>query len=220
MRCPGQWVRPWEGAHVRGGAHCSAWWGRCGLRGICGPEFGVCNQWAGPGGGWEAGAHGRGRDLGIVSMRVALEARGGQGHVGGVEGRRGWRPGSRTWREMSAVQQEKRREERGLRVLPVGHCVCETASLKRVRQAVGVTRCLGGHRRLSLTPPCRSVWIEKESINSVIVSDSPEDLHQRMLVAASLSVNATGEWGALFIPGVTPLPSPDLSPRGCGPVLS
>ncbi|KAF6352554.1 tudor domain containing 9 [Rhinolophus ferrumequinum] len=38
----------------------------------------------------------------------------------------------------------------------------------------------------------RSVWIEKESINSVIVSDSPEDLHQRMLVAAALSVNATG----------------------------
>ncbi|XP_011376782.1 ATP-dependent RNA helicase TDRD9 [Pteropus vampyrus] len=38
----------------------------------------------------------------------------------------------------------------------------------------------------------RCVWIEKESINSVIVSDSPEDLHQRMLVAASLSVNATG----------------------------
>ncbi|XP_045143979.1 ATP-dependent RNA helicase TDRD9 [Echinops telfairi] len=38
----------------------------------------------------------------------------------------------------------------------------------------------------------RGVWIEKESINSVIISDAPEDLHQRMLVAASLSVNATG----------------------------
>ncbi|XP_026976486.1 ATP-dependent RNA helicase TDRD9 [Sagmatias obliquidens] len=38
----------------------------------------------------------------------------------------------------------------------------------------------------------RRVRIEKESINSVIISDSPEDLHQRMLVAASLSVNATG----------------------------
>ncbi|XP_055969720.1 ATP-dependent RNA helicase TDRD9 [Sorex fumeus] len=38
----------------------------------------------------------------------------------------------------------------------------------------------------------RCVWIEKESINSVIISDSPENLHQRMLVAASLSVNATG----------------------------
>ncbi|XP_072819932.1 ATP-dependent RNA helicase TDRD9 isoform X1 [Vicugna pacos] len=38
----------------------------------------------------------------------------------------------------------------------------------------------------------RCVWIEKESINSVVVSDSPEDLHQRVLVAASLSVNATG----------------------------
>lgn len=45
--------------------------------------------------------------------------------------------------------------------------------------------------------PFRSVWIEKESINSVIVSDSPEDLHQRMLVAAALSVNATGECGTL-----------------------
>ncbi|EPQ01481.1 Putative ATP-dependent RNA helicase TDRD9 [Myotis brandtii] len=38
----------------------------------------------------------------------------------------------------------------------------------------------------------RRVWIEKESINSVAISDSPEDLHQRVLVAASLSVNATG----------------------------
>ncbi|KAL6044869.1 hypothetical protein STEG23_017040, partial [Scotinomys teguina] len=38
----------------------------------------------------------------------------------------------------------------------------------------------------------RCVWIEKESINSVIISDSPADLHQRMLVAASLSVNETG----------------------------
>ncbi|XP_071463586.1 ATP-dependent RNA helicase TDRD9 isoform X5 [Marmota flaviventris] len=38
----------------------------------------------------------------------------------------------------------------------------------------------------------RCVWIEKESINSVIISDAPADLHQRMLVAASLSVNATG----------------------------
>lgn len=43
--------------------------------------------------------------------------------------------------------------------------------------------------------PCRCVWVEKESINSVIISDAPEDLHQRMLVAASLSVNATGELG-------------------------
>lgn len=41
--------------------------------------------------------------------------------------------------------------------------------------------------------PFRRVRIEKESINSVIVSDSPEDVHQRMLVAASLSVDATGE---------------------------
>ncbi|KAM4853909.1 ATP-dependent RNA helicase TDRD9 isoform 2-T2 [Thomomys bottae] len=38
----------------------------------------------------------------------------------------------------------------------------------------------------------RCVWIEKESINSVVISDAPADLHQRMLVAASLSVNATG----------------------------
>ncbi|KAM6170841.1 ATP-dependent RNA helicase TDRD9 isoform 1-T1 [Erethizon dorsatum] len=38
----------------------------------------------------------------------------------------------------------------------------------------------------------RCVWIDKESINSVIISEEPADLHQRMLVAASLSVNATG----------------------------
>lgn len=42
----------------------------------------------------------------------------------------------------------------------------------------------------------RCVWIDKESINSVIISDTPADVHQRMLVAASLSVNATGKPGA------------------------
>lgn len=52
----------------------------------------------------------------------------------------------------------------------------------------------------------RCVWIEKESINSVIISDSPEDVHQRLLVAASLSVNTTGERGA----GRPPCPAPGL----------
>lgn len=43
------------------------------------------------------------------------------------------------------------------------------------------------------------MWIEKESINSVVISDSPADLHQRMLVAASLSVNETGnEMASVF----------------------
>ena len=50
----------------------------------------------------------------------------------------------------------------------------------------------------------RCVWIEKESINSVIISDSPEDVHQRLLVAASLSVNTTGERGARRPPRPTP----------------
>ncbi|XP_044788759.1 ATP-dependent RNA helicase TDRD9 isoform X4 [Bubalus bubalis] len=45
---------------------------------------------------------------------------------------------------------------------------------------------------LTRTSKFRYVWIEKESINSVIISDSPEDAHQRLLVAASLSVNTTG----------------------------
>ncbi|KAB0369475.1 hypothetical protein FD755_019480, partial [Muntiacus reevesi] len=45
---------------------------------------------------------------------------------------------------------------------------------------------------LTRTSKFRCVWIEKESINSVIISDSPEDVHQRLLVAASLSVNTTG----------------------------
>ncbi|XP_057589558.1 ATP-dependent RNA helicase TDRD9 [Hippopotamus amphibius kiboko] len=57
----------------------------------------------------------------------------------------------------------------------------------------------------------RCVWIEKESINSVIISDSPEDLHQRMLVAASLSVNATGSTMLLretsLLPHVPGLPA-------------
>ncbi|XP_044870123.1 ATP-dependent RNA helicase TDRD9 isoform X1 [Mauremys mutica] len=38
----------------------------------------------------------------------------------------------------------------------------------------------------------RYIWIEKESINSVIVNNAPEDPFQKMLVAASVSVNATG----------------------------
>ncbi|XP_039392316.1 ATP-dependent RNA helicase TDRD9 isoform X3 [Mauremys reevesii] len=38
----------------------------------------------------------------------------------------------------------------------------------------------------------RCIWIEKESINSVIVNNAPEDPFQKMLVAASVSVNATG----------------------------
>ncbi|NXP07566.1 TDRD9 helicase, partial [Thinocorus orbignyianus] len=38
----------------------------------------------------------------------------------------------------------------------------------------------------------RNYFIQKESINSVVVHDTPEDPFQRMLVAASLSANATG----------------------------
>ncbi|XP_053880951.1 ATP-dependent RNA helicase TDRD9 [Malaclemys terrapin pileata] len=38
----------------------------------------------------------------------------------------------------------------------------------------------------------RCSWIEKESINSVIVNNSPEDPFQKMLVAAAVSVNPTG----------------------------
>ncbi|XP_035870118.1 LOW QUALITY PROTEIN: ATP-dependent RNA helicase TDRD9 [Phyllostomus discolor] len=57
----------------------------------------------------------------------------------------------------------------------------------------------------------RRVWIEKESINSVAISDTPEDLHQRMLVAASLSVNATGSTMLLretsLLPHVPGLPA-------------
>uniref|UniRef100_A0A8C7KER8 ATP-dependent RNA helicase TDRD9 n=1 Tax=Oncorhynchus kisutch TaxID=8019 RepID=A0A8C7KER8_ONCKI len=40
--------------------------------------------------------------------------------------------------------------------------------------------------------PYRSVLIEKDSINSVALNDSPQDSHQRMLVAGSVSVSATG----------------------------
>ncbi|XP_015861976.1 ATP-dependent RNA helicase TDRD9 isoform X2 [Peromyscus maniculatus bairdii] len=58
-------------------------------------------------------------------------------------------------------------------------------SLTRISKFSGATACA-----LLLLPRC--VWIEKESINSVVISDSPADLHQRMLVAASLSVNETG----------------------------
>ncbi|CAH6853188.1 ATP-dependent RNA helicase TDRD9 [Phodopus roborovskii] len=57
----------------------------------------------------------------------------------------------------------------------------------------------------------RCVWIEKESINSVVISDSPADLHQRMLVAASLSVNETGSTMLLretsLMPHISGLPA-------------
>uniref|UniRef100_UPI00398E9638 ATP-dependent RNA helicase TDRD9 isoform X3 n=1 Tax=Pristiophorus japonicus TaxID=55135 RepID=UPI00398E9638 len=38
----------------------------------------------------------------------------------------------------------------------------------------------------------RNVWIEKESINSVALNNAPEDIHQRVLVGASVSVNTSG----------------------------
>ncbi|XP_053218290.1 ATP-dependent RNA helicase TDRD9 isoform X1 [Podarcis raffonei] len=38
----------------------------------------------------------------------------------------------------------------------------------------------------------RAVLVEKESVNSVVVVDAPEDSFQQMLVAASVTVNATG----------------------------
>ncbi|XP_075699987.1 ATP-dependent RNA helicase TDRD9 isoform X2 [Rhinoderma darwinii] len=57
----------------------------------------------------------------------------------------------------------------------------------------------------------RSVWIEKESINAVVVNDTPEATHQRMFVAASLSVNATGSLLMLretsLLPSIPGLPA-------------
>ncbi|XP_071972015.1 ATP-dependent RNA helicase TDRD9 [Engystomops pustulosus] len=57
----------------------------------------------------------------------------------------------------------------------------------------------------------RSVWIEKESINSVVVNDTPEATHQRMFVAASLSVNASGSMLMLretsLLPSIPGLPA-------------
>ena len=34
--------------------------------------------------------------------------------------------------------------------------------------------------------------IEQNSVNSVVLNDQPQDSHQRFLVAANLSINATG----------------------------
>ncbi|XP_069806775.1 ATP-dependent RNA helicase TDRD9 isoform X2 [Dendropsophus ebraccatus] len=57
----------------------------------------------------------------------------------------------------------------------------------------------------------RSVWIEKESINSVVVNDTPEATHQRLFVAASLSVNANGSLLMLretsLLPSIPGLPA-------------
>jgi len=38
----------------------------------------------------------------------------------------------------------------------------------------------------------RSACVQKESINSVIVRDAPEDPFQQLLVAAALSASTTG----------------------------
>ncbi|XP_038633739.1 ATP-dependent RNA helicase TDRD9 isoform X4 [Scyliorhinus canicula] len=38
----------------------------------------------------------------------------------------------------------------------------------------------------------RNVWIERESINSVALNNAPEDIHQRILIGASVSVNTSG----------------------------
>ncbi|XP_053562180.1 ATP-dependent RNA helicase TDRD9 [Bombina bombina] len=51
----------------------------------------------------------------------------------------------------------------------------------------------------------RSVLIEKESINSIVINDTPEASHQRMFIAASLSVNASGS--ALMLRETSLLPS-------------
>ncbi|XP_033893578.3 ATP-dependent RNA helicase TDRD9-like [Acipenser ruthenus] len=57
----------------------------------------------------------------------------------------------------------------------------------------------------------RSVIIEKESINSVATNDSPEELHQRLLVAVSVSVNASGSLIVLkettLLPSIRGLPA-------------
>ncbi|XP_029453911.1 ATP-dependent RNA helicase TDRD9 isoform X2 [Rhinatrema bivittatum] len=57
----------------------------------------------------------------------------------------------------------------------------------------------------------RCVCMEKESINSVLVNDAPEDVYQRMLVAASLSVNASGSTMLLretsLMPNIPGLPA-------------
>ncbi|XP_075471069.1 ATP-dependent RNA helicase TDRD9 isoform X2 [Ascaphus truei] len=61
------------------------------------------------------------------------------------------------------------------------------------------------------TSKFRCVRIEKESINSVVVNDTPEEVHQRMFVAASLSVNASGSTILLretsLLPSIPGLPA-------------
>ena len=45
--------------------------------------------------------------------------------------------------------------------------------------------------------PRRSVVIEKDSINSVALNETPQDSHQRVLVAGTVSVSSTGNGMAL-----------------------
>lgn len=39
---------------------------------------------------------------------------------------------------------------------------------------------------------CRAVVIERDGINSVMVNESPQNWHERMLVAATVSLSASG----------------------------
>ncbi|XP_066550485.1 ATP-dependent RNA helicase TDRD9 [Amia ocellicauda] len=66
------------------------------------------------------------------------------------------------------------------------------------------------HSMSSLTH-CKSVLIEKDSINSMTVNITPEDRHQRMLAAAAVSVNSSGTCILLkettLLPAVPGLPA-------------
>ncbi|XP_043930431.1 ATP-dependent RNA helicase TDRD9 [Protopterus annectens] len=57
----------------------------------------------------------------------------------------------------------------------------------------------------------RTVWMERESVNSIVINVIPEDTQQRILIAASVSVNASGSSLLLrettFMPNISGLPA-------------
>ena len=51
-----------------------------------------------------------------------------------------------------------------------------------------MTKC----KNVNVSPPRRSVVIEKDSVNSAALNETPQDSHQRMLVAGSVAVSPSG----------------------------
>ncbi|XP_061468264.1 ATP-dependent RNA helicase TDRD9 isoform X2 [Rhineura floridana] len=98
------------------------------------------------------------------------------------------------WKKTVSVQSSPKDEEHYLIEM-----LLENASANRFSAPNCKAKLLGPYNPYSLKfssmtriSKFRAVLVEKESVNSVVVVHAPEDTFQQMLVAASITVNATG----------------------------